>query len=166
MFYLFVLGCALIVAVVVTLVRGDVPAARRWTLLLVASVVMGPAATLFSGAFGLPEGLDALIAVVVTPVGFTAGALGAGLVMVRSGDHRDLGVALLISGGSVGLLAMYAAFAVLVTSMVGGDSPLQAVVELIVELGVATGVALGAAGAILAFLQRGRRYAGSLQRLP
>lgn len=166
MFYLFVLGCALIIAAVVTLLRGDVPAARRWTALLIGSIVVGPVATLLSGPLGLPEGVDVLVAVIVTPLGFTAGALGAGLVMVRSGLHRDLGVALLISGGSVAILAIYAAFAVVVTSILGDNPPYQATIELIVELGVATGVALGAAGAILAYVQRGRHYPGSLQRLP
>ena len=86
--------------------------------------------------------------------------------MVRSGRHRDLGVALLISGGSVALLAIYAGFAVLVTSVAGGTPPYQATVELIVRLGVATGITLGALGAILAYAQRGKRYPGSLRRLP
>ena len=106
------------------------------------------------------------VALVVTPVGFTAGALGAGIVMVRGGGHRDLGIALLIAGASVALLAIYAGFAIVVTLLESGDAPYQSAVELIVELGVATGVAIGAAGAILAYVQRGTRYPGSLRRLP
>lgn len=166
MFYGFVLGCGLVIAAVVMLLRGEIPAARRWTALLIGSIVLGPTATALSGPLGLPEGVDVLVAVLITPLGFTAGALGAGLVMIRSGLHRDLGVALLISGASVALLAIYAAFAVFVTSIFGDNPPYQATIELIVELGVATGITLGAAGAILAYLQRGKRYSGSLRRLP
>lgn len=166
MFYVFILGCGLVVALIVALLRGDVPAARGWTLVLIGSAVIGPIATVLAAPLRLPEGVDALFGVIVTPLGFAAGALGAGLVMVRSGRHRDLGVALLISGGSVALLAIYAGFAVLVTSVAGGTPPYQATVELIVRLGVATGITLGALGAILAYAQRGKRYPGSLRRLP
>jgi hypothetical protein len=165
-FYLFVLGCAVVLTIVVALLRDDVPDARRWTLVLIASVVVGPVASMLSGPLGLPEGIDVLIALVVTPIGFTAGALGAGLVMVRGGRHRDLGVALLISGGSVALLAIYAGFAIVVSTVAGGNPPYQAAVELLVELVVATGIGIGAAGAILAYVQRGTRYPGSLRRLP
>lgn len=166
MFYLFVLGAALIIATVVALLRDEVPDARRWTLLLIGSVTLGPLATVLAGTVGIPDGIDILIALLLTPVGFTAGALGAGIVMVRGGSHRDLGVALLIAGASVALLAIYAGFTIVVTSLEGGDAPYQAAIELIVELGVATGVTIGAAGAILAYVQRGVRYPGSLRRLP
>lgn len=166
MFYLFALGCALAVTIVVALVRDDVPDAQRWTLVLIGSVVVGPLAALLGGQLGLPEGIDLFIALVATPVGFAAGALGSGLVMIRSGQHRDLGVALLIAGGSVALLAIYAAFAIVVTSIGRGNPTYQAAVELLVELVVSTGVAIGAAGAILAYAQRGARYPGSLRRLP
>jgi len=166
MFYLFVLGSALVIALVVGLLRDDVPDARRWTLVLIGSVILGPLATLIAGALGIPDGIDMFVALVVTPVGFTAGALGAGIVMVRGGGHRDLGIALLIAGASVALLAIYAGFAIVVTLLERGDAPYQSAVELIVELGVATGVAIGAAGAILAYVQRGTRYPGSLRRLP
>jgi hypothetical protein len=166
MFYLFVLGSALIIATVVALLRDDVPDARRWTLVLIGSVILGPLATMIAATVGIPDGIDLLVALVVTPVGFTAGALGAGIVMVRGGRHRDLGVALLIAGASVALLAIYAGFAIVVTSLEGGDAPYQAAIELIVELGVATGVTIGAVGAILAYVQRGVRYPGSLRRLP
>ena len=157
---------ALVIAFVVALLRDDVPGARRWTLVLIGSVIFGPLATLIAASVGIPDGFDLLVALVVTPVGFTAGALGAGIVMVRDGTHRDLGVALLIAGASVALLAIYAGFAIVVTSLQGGEPPYQATVELIVELGVATGVTIGAAGAILAYVQRGARYPGSLRRLP
>lgn len=166
MFYLFVLGCALAIAIVVLLVRDDVPDARRWTLLLIGSVTLGPLATLLGGSLGLPEGLGLLSGLVVTPLGFTVGALGTGLVMVRGGEHRDLGIALLISAGSVALLAIYAGFAVIITSIAAGNPPYQAALELLVELVVATGVFIGGAGAILAYVQRGTRYPGSLRRLP
>lgn len=165
-FYLFVLGCALAVTIVVALLRGDVPDARRWTLVLIGSVVVGPLVALLAAPLGLPEGIDALVGVLITPIGFTAGALGAGLVMIRSGRHRDLGVALLISGGSVALLAIYAAFAVVLTTVAGPNPPYQATIELIVKLGVVTGVTLGALGAIVAYVERGKRYPGSLRRLP
>ena len=160
------LGSALVIALVVGLLRDDVPDARRWTLVLIGSVILGPLATLIGGALGIPDGIDMLVALVVTPVGFTAGALGAGIVMVRGRGHRDLGIALLIAGASVALLAIYAGFAIVVTLLESGDAPYQSAVELIVELGVATGVAIGAAGAILAYVQRGTRYPGSLRRLP
>lgn len=166
MFYLFVLGGALVVAVVVALLRPDVPDARRWTLLLIASVVGGPLATLLAGPLGAPEGIDLLVGLVLTPLGFTAGALGAGLVMVRADRHRDLGIALLIAGASVLLLAIYTGFAIVVTSIAGGELPYAGVVDLIVHLGVATGIALGAAGAALAYVDRDTRHAGSLRRLP
>jgi hypothetical protein len=165
-FYLFVLGSALVIATVVGLLRDEVPDARGWTLVLIGSVILGPLAFLIAATLGNPDGIDLLVALVVTPVGFTAGALGAGIVMVRGGKHRDLGVALLIAGASVVLLAIYAGFAIVVTSLEGGDAPYQATIELIVELGVATGVTIGAAGAILAYVQRGTRYPGSLRRLP
>lgn len=58
MFYVFVLGCGLVVALVVALLRGDVPAARGWTLLLIGSPVIGPIATVLAGPLGLPEGVD------------------------------------------------------------------------------------------------------------
>jgi hypothetical protein len=45
MFYLFVLGSALVIALVVGLLRDDVPDARRWTLVLIGSVILGPLAT-------------------------------------------------------------------------------------------------------------------------
>jgi hypothetical protein len=166
MFYLFVLGSALVIAIVVALLRDDVPDARRWTLVLIGSVILGPLGTLIAATVGIPDGIDLLVALVVTPVGFTAGALGAGIVMVRGGRHRDLGVALLIAGASVALLAIYAGFAIVVTSLEGGDLRYQPTIELIVELGVATGVTIGAVGAILAYVQRGTRYPGSLRRLP
>ena len=53
MFYVFVLGCGLVVALVVALLRGDVPAARGWTLLLIGSPVIGPIATVLAGPLGL-----------------------------------------------------------------------------------------------------------------
>ena len=166
MFYLFVLGAALIIAIVVALLRDNVPDASRWTLVLIGSVILGPLATVIGATVGIPEGIDLLVALVITPVGFTAGAVGAGIVMVRGGRHRDLGVALLIAGASVALLAVYAGFAIVVTVLAGDNPSFQSAVEVIVELGVATGMSLGTVGAILAYLQRDVRYAGSLRRLP
>ncbi|HTJ61345.1 MAG TPA: hypothetical protein VL333_09175 [Candidatus Saccharimonadales bacterium] len=166
MFYLFVLGAALVIAIVVALVRDDVPDARFWTLLLIGSVTLGPLATVLVGTVGVPDGVDVFIALVLTPLGFTAGAFGAGLVMVRGGRHRDLGVALLIAGASVALLAIYAGFAIVVTSLEGGEPSYQRAIELIVQLGVAAGITIGAVGAILVYVQRGTHYPGSLRRLP
>jgi hypothetical protein len=165
-FYLFVLGGTFVVAVVVTLLRADVPDARRWTLLLIGSVIGGPLATLLAGPLGAPEGVDLLIGLILTPLGFTAGALGTGLVMIRAGRHRDLGIALVIAGASVSLLAIYTGLAIVVSSITGDDMPNGGAVELIVHLGVATGIALGAAGAALAYVDRDARHAGSLRRLP
>lgn len=130
------------------------PKARPWAILAAASAFAVPAAIVLhnvvSALIGGEEAISFMLAILVGPIGFAIGTLGAGLVTLRS--NRTLGARIMLAGAGLGILAAYSLFALVITTIERGNPPYQAIIEPIALLAAAVAMAAGAIGAALSLL--------------
>jgi hypothetical protein len=123
-------------------------AARPWAILAAASALAVPAAIVVhnvaSALIGGEEAVSFILALLVAPAGFAIGTLGAGVVSLRS--DRTLGGRILLAGLGLAIFAGYMLFALVVTTIEGGNPPYQAVLEPFALLAAALAMAAGAIG--------------------
>jgi hypothetical protein len=129
-------------------------AARPWAILAAASAIAVPAAIVVhnvaSALIGGEEAVAFILALLVAPAGFAIGTLGAGIATLRS--DSTLGARIMLAGVGLATFAGYSLFALVVTTIEGGNPPYQAVVEPFALLAAALAMAGGAIGTAVSLI--------------
>ena len=124
---------ALLVALVLAIVYRRYPGARSWIHVAAASIAAMPLAVILHNVLSAlirgEEAVSFILALVVAPAAFAVGTLGAGLAIARSGRGWEVGASLLIAGAGMALFGLYGIFALVVTTVEGGNPPYQAAIE-------------------------------------
>lgn len=141
-------------------------AARPWAILAAASALALPAAIVVhnvaSALIGGEEAVSFILALLVAPAGFAIGTLGAGVVTLRS--DKTLGARILLAGFGLAIFAGYMLFALVVTTVEGGNPPYQAILEPLALLAAAVAMAAGAIGTALRLMGPGPTALSSFAR--
>jgi hypothetical protein len=103
-----------------------------------------------SALIGGEEAVSFILALLVAPAGFAIGTLGAGVVTLRT--HRTLGARIMLAGLGLAIFAGYSLFALVVTTIEGGNPPYQAMIEQFALLAAALAMAAGAIGTALSLI--------------
>lgn len=141
----------LAIGAVVALAAREVPAVRPWAVGAALAVVAMPVAivlhSVLSALVGGEEAITFIIALVVAPAGITIGTLGAAFALRSDARFATVGASLALAGAGLLLFSAYTIFALVVTTLEGGNPPYQAPVESIM---VPLAIAATVGGAILA----------------
>lgn len=148
----------LLLAAILGVKARSIAAVRPWMVVTVLAALAFPLSivlhNVLSGVTGGEEGISFVVALLVAPLGFTIGLLG-GALAVRARE-RELGSWLLLAGGGVALFALYMLFALVVTTIEGGNPPYQAPIESVVMPVSALAVTTGTVAAVVTALDGGR----------
>lgn len=155
LFIPIVLFAIVVVGIVALTAVREVPATRPWATVAVLAIASFPLAivlhNVLSAFIGGEEAVSFVVALLVAPGFIAAGTVGVAITLRRDARFAQVGLSMLLAGVGFALFALYAIFALVVTSVAGGNPPLQAVIEQ-VALGVSA--AAMALGAILAAVTR------------
>lgn len=149
----------LVVAAVVAIAARTTPHLRPWTIVAVLGVVAMPAAivlhNILSAFINGEEAVSFIVALTVAPLCIAVGIIGSARVLLR--ERHDLGIAVSVAAAGIGVFAAYMLFALVVTTIEGGNPAYQGPIELVaLPIGTLASV-LGAAMSVFALARGGRR---------
>lgn len=121
---------------VVALAARQHPSLRPWAIVVGASAAAMPLAivlhNLVSVLIGGEEAVFFVVALVVAPIAFAVGILGAGLELARIAGRFGTGMSLLVAAAGMALFGLYVTGALVVTTVLDGNPPWQGPIEAVV----------------------------------
>lgn len=155
LFIPIVLFVIVVVGIVAVTAVREVPATRPWATVAVLAIASFPLAivlhNVLSAFIGGEEAVSFVIALLVAPGFIAAGTLGVALTLSRDARFAPVGRSMLLAAAGFALFALYAVFALVVTTLAGGNPPFQTVVE---QVALGLSAAAMTVGAILAAVTR------------
>ena len=155
LFIAVVLIAIVVVGIVIATTVNEVPATRRWATMAALAIAALPVSivlhNVLSAVFGGEEAVSFIIALLVTPGLIAVGTLGVAVMLSRDARFARVGRSLAVSGAGLVVFAVYAVFALVVTTVTGGNPPYQAFIEAIA---LALSAATIAIGTVLALVTR------------
>jgi hypothetical protein len=155
LFIPIVLFAIVVVGIVIATAAREVPAIRPWATVAVLATAAFPLAivlhNVLSAFIGGEEAVSFVIALLVAPGFIAAGTLGVALTLSRDARFALVGRSMLLAGAGFALFALYAVFALVVTTLAGGNPPIQSVIE---QVALGLSAAAMTVGATLAAVTR------------
>jgi len=153
LFIAVVLIAIVVVGVVIATAVNQVPAARPWATVAALAIAAFPVSivlhNVLSAVFGGEEAVSFIIALLIAPGLIAAGTLGVAVTLRRDARFAQVGTSLAVSGAGLVLFAVYAVFALVVTSVSGGNPPYQAFIEATALVLSAATIAIGTVLAVV-----------------
>lgn len=132
-FFVVAIASGLAMATLLWLLARSERGVRRWAIVVTASAVAIPAAivlhNVLSAFIGGDEAISFVLALLVAPALLMVGAVGGGLAMMR---QPALGAPILLYAAGMALFALYSLFALIITTVTGGNPAYQGAVEAVV----------------------------------
>jgi hypothetical protein len=132
-FFVVAIVSGLAMATLLWLLARSEPGVRRWAIVVTASAAAIPVAivvhNVLSAFIGGEEAISFVLALLVAPAFLMVGAIGGGLAMMR---QPALGAPILLYAAGMALFALYSLFALIITTVAGGNPSYQGAVEAVV----------------------------------